>query len=257
MAPMRFVGVDGCPYGWFSVAFDENGEYELKVCKTFDQLLEHYKDAELILVDIPIGLPEGPDERECDPAARDLLKPRGSTVFRTPTRHTVEFVTENPKDYGGANRTERRYAKNSKTGKCVGISKQAFHIIRKIDEVDKVLSDPGRGQKSQVREVHPELCFWALTGGQVIKSKKKVKQGRDKRRHILENIQSGANEVYREARSEFRLKDVARDDILDALVAAVTAYKGTTQGRLEVLPYDHPPKDSKGLPMEMVYWIPG
>ena len=52
--------------------------------------------------------------------------------------------------------------------------------------------------------------------------------------------------------------DVARDDILDALAAAVTAYKGCTQGPLQTLP-EIPQYDPEYplLRMEMVYWIPG
>ena len=44
---------------------------------------------------------------------------------------------------------------------------------------------------------------------------------------------------------------VAKDDILDALVAAVTARCG--HDRLQTIP-NCPPKDCKGLPMEMVYY---
>ncbi|MEQ9563370.1 MAG: hypothetical protein RLN69_12685, partial [Woeseiaceae bacterium] len=44
-------------------------------------------------------------------------------------------------------------------------------------------------------------------------------------------------------------KDLAKDDILDALVGAVTA---SFYPSLEVLPHD-PVKDDEGVPMEMVY----
>ena len=48
-------------------------------------------------------------------------------------------------------------------------------------------------------------------------------------------------------------KDIARDDILDALVAAVVARHG--HGKLQSVP-NVPQKDPKGLPMEMVYYLP-
>ena len=67
MGKSEFVGVDGCPSGWFSVGFDSEGCYELKVFPAFSELLDYYHDANLVLVDIPIGLPEGPGGRECDP----------------------------------------------------------------------------------------------------------------------------------------------------------------------------------------------
>ena len=90
MAPSKFVGVDGCPYGWFSVGFDDSGGYEFEMFPKFDKLVTHYANARLILVDIPIGLPEGQARRECDHEARMKIGPRRSSVFRTPTRQTVE-----------------------------------------------------------------------------------------------------------------------------------------------------------------------
>ena len=48
-------------------------------------------------------------------------------------------------------------------------------------------------------------------------------------------------------------KDATDDDILDALVAAVTVKIG--RERYQTLP-PNPCKDSRGLPMEMVYYKP-
>ena len=91
MSKIEFVGVDGCPSGWFSVGFDSLGGYELKVFPAFSEVLDYYSNAKLVLVDIPIGLPEGPGGRECDDEARDKLgSPRRSSVFTAPTRQTVE-----------------------------------------------------------------------------------------------------------------------------------------------------------------------
>ena len=51
-------------------------------------------------------------------------------------------------------------------------------------------------------------------------------------------------------------KQVAKDDILDALAAAVTGWLGKSgRGRFATLPAQ-PLKDSLGLPMEMVYCEP-
>ena len=57
MSKSQFVGVDGCPYGWFSVGLDTATGYEVKAFRTFRKLLDHYAEARLVLVDIPIGLP--------------------------------------------------------------------------------------------------------------------------------------------------------------------------------------------------------
>ena len=42
MTKSEFVGVDGCRSGWFSVGFDGNGCYELKVFPAFSELLGYY-----------------------------------------------------------------------------------------------------------------------------------------------------------------------------------------------------------------------
>ena len=104
----KFVGVDGCKAGWFSVGLDRDG-FEAKVFCTFSDLLAHYRDAKLILVDIPIGLPEGKGGRDCDREAREKLgRPRASSVFPTPTRQTVQQASRAPKDYEGLPSASRR-----------------------------------------------------------------------------------------------------------------------------------------------------
>jgi predicted RNase H-like nuclease len=81
---------------------------------------------------------------------------------------------------------------------------------------------------------------------------KKRSAGARERLKALQEIEPRSREIFEEARPAFR-KDVARDDILDALVAAVTAYRG--HGRLQTAP-QRPPTDAKGLPMEIVYYTP-
>ena len=249
MAPMRFVGVDGCKGGWFSVGLDQNG-YDFGIFREFAELLPHYKDAELILVDIPIGLPQGNCGRKCDGEAwRKLGYPRASSVFPTPTRHTVYQAAEPPKNIQLARDIEHQLS-----GK--GLSPLSFAIAPKIAEVDKVLLNPDRKVKPKVREVHPELCFWALNGGQPMNNKKRDKEGEEERLGVLRKIGPPADvdDVYNDACSKFYGKNVAKDDILDALAAAVTACCG--YDHLQTLP-KNPPKDRKGLPMEMVFWTPG
>ena len=257
MAPSKYVGVDGCKGGWFSVGLEQNGNFcESIVFEKFGQLLEHYKDAELILVDMPIGLPDGPDERECDPQARGKLKKHlKRSVFRVPTRHTIDHIAREQGTHASASDVEHKYAKRRRPPKSVGISKQAFNISPKIAEVDKALLNPSPSPTPQVKEVHPELCFWALNNGCPMEFKKKCKEGQSERLRVLEKVEAHIKKIFEEACSKFKKKDVGRDDILDALVAAVTAYKGHTQGPLQTLPEGKtPPKDSKKLPMEMVYW---
>ena len=243
MAMIEFVGVDGCPAGWFSVGFDRQGGYKSDVSGSFSELLDRYKDAGLVLVDIPIGLPEGPERRECDRQARKLLGRRGSSVFPSPTRQAVEHAAASPRDYRGASAVERRFA-----GK--GISRQAFAISPKIAEVDAVMRSRDINAAPEVREVHPELCFWALNDRQPMKFNKKKSQGRAERLRVLGETEPRSEEIYEEACSRFLRKVVGRDDVLDALVAALIALE--RGDRLTSVP-EVPPTDARGLPMEMVF----
>ncbi len=59
--------------------------------------------------------------------------------------------------------------------------------------------------------------------------------------------------IFEKATSRYRRSEVARDDIVDALVLAVSARLGA--GRYESLPAVAP-QDAAGLPMEMVFHAP-
>lgn len=79
---------------------------------------------------------------------------------------------------------------------------------------------------------------------------KRAEDGFRERLRLLERVYPGGNAVLTSALGRFARKDVGRDDILDALVAAVTAILG--KRRLRPLP-ERPERDSTGLPMEIVY----
>ena len=255
-----FVGVDGCPGGWFSVGLDADGGLAgYGVHETFTDLLTHHADACLVLVDIPIGLPHGPGGRDCDKAAIDKLKPlRHSSVFRTPTR-LAALVAANSRCYKAAARAERSVAES-------GLSKQTFNIARKIAEVDGALVCRDRDAKPQVREVHPEVCFWALNGCKPMSLNKKVNDkgignalsGEGERIGLLtrQHYLPHAQDIYTGLVASYSRKHVAKDDILDALAAAVTGWLAAVgKGKLATLPAK-PQYDALGLPMEMVYCVP-
>ncbi len=129
MTVNRYIGVDGCKGGWFFFCLDSDGELEFGVVSTFDKLYNHYSNASLILVDIPIGLPsKSLLQRNCDLQARQLLKPfRHSSVFPPPSRESLSA-----KNYQQAVRVNRKV-----TGR--GITLQAWHISPKIKEIDDIL----------------------------------------------------------------------------------------------------------------------
>jgi predicted RNase H-like nuclease len=83
-----YVGIDGCKAGWFAVIISSRQSWAFNVYDDITQLWNKLKDAELLLIDIPIGLLEdGEAGRTCDIMARKILgRPRASSVFPPPVR---------------------------------------------------------------------------------------------------------------------------------------------------------------------------
>ena len=70
---MFVVGVDGCRAGWLAVRLNRRGAPESRIFPDLASLWSACHQAALILVDIPIGLPEAANDRDCDRAARKVL----------------------------------------------------------------------------------------------------------------------------------------------------------------------------------------
>jgi predicted RNase H-like nuclease len=232
----RVAGVDGCKGGWICVEWSGRCSLNVSFAPTLAELLERL-DVDRVLVDIPIGLcDQGPDERQCDRAARRMLgQPRASSVFRAPCWDAVRAS-----DY-----REASAVNYDRTGKR--LSKQTFHLCAKIREVNELLVAHATSC-STVREVHPELCFRAFAGGRAMAHSKRRVEGRRERMQVLERRFPGLHveDVLTEA-NEARIREHAQpDDVLDALAAACAA-----RGRLATLPAE-PPRDSRDLPMEIV-----
>jgi predicted RNase H-like nuclease len=81
---------------------------------------------------------------------------------------------------------------------------------------------------------------------------KKDRRGIQERKEVLFPRYPFCERIFKYAEHTFSRKDVARDDILDAMVAAVTASKG--EQALITVPAN-PEVDSKGLLMEIVYHL--
>jgi len=236
---MVYIGVDACKKGWFAVTLIDNTSWKVNIFTNISSLWNQCKDSRLILIDIPIGLRDsGSNERSCDKPARRLLgRKRGSSVFPVPCRVAIYANVTEASDIN-KRLTDRR------------LSKQVLGIIPKIKEVDELLS-ADMTARSRIREIHPEICFWALNGKESMTFSKKDERGIQERKEVLISVYPYCGDIFNYAEREYLRKEVARDDILDALVAAVTASK-EKQG-LSTIP-ENPVFDSKGLPMEMVYY---
>jgi predicted RNase H-like nuclease len=237
---MFVVGVDGCRRGWLAVSLSRDGTSECRIFPDMASLWTAYRRAALILVDIPIGLPKAANDRACDKAAREVLGPRRASVFPVPCRAAVYAP-----DYDAAIKINVRL-----TGK--GIFRTTWNLIPRMRQVDEMLqADPGA--RGVIREAHPELLFWGLNQKRPMASYKKDAAGEAERLEVLQRVYPGAKSHFLEIKKTLPPKSAAPDDLLDALAVAITGFLGGT--RLQTLP-PSPERDSMGLPMEMVYFIP-
>ena len=235
---MAVVGIDGCRAGWFAVRLEDSGEAQSRVFGEFDALWREWGDASLILVDIPIGLPDkNVTQRSCDSVARRLIGPRRSSVFPPPSRAALEHPTYRQASDANFHEVGRKLAW------------QTFYLIPKVRDVDRLLNEIP-ASRERVREVHPEVCFWAFAGERPMSSNKKRAAGREERLAVLRGVDRRSDTIVESAKNSFLRGEVAVDDVLDALVAAYTA--GGDSSKLRSIPAV-PETDSCGLPMEMVY----
>ena len=120
---------------------------------SIDLLLGAYQAAERVFIDVPIGLPwRDVQTRPCDRLARVKLGSRGCTVFSPPCREALS----------ASGVATARQMNLETLGRS--LSEQAWRISPKIAEVDEFLR-ANRLCGVRVREIHPEVCFWALAGG--------------------------------------------------------------------------------------------
>nr|WP_290901356.1 DUF429 domain-containing protein [Aquabacterium sp.] len=237
------MGVDGCRAGWIAVARTERGlVYRLHA--TFAELLQSWSSAATVFVDVPIGLPSRSNpSRRCDSEARHRLgSGRASSVFSPPCREASRA-----RDLAQAREINLR-----EVGKS--LSAQAWGICPKIAEVDALLGND-LDLVHRVKEVHPELLFWALNGGQAMRHAKKSKEGTQERMALIDGLDPEALELIERVLRDHPRTRVGRDDVIDALAAMLTAGAGNEMGRVPVTSVPSVPEiDETGLPMCM--WIP-
>jgi predicted RNase H-like nuclease len=238
--------VDGCRSGWVvawadpglppedDAAADGGGagpplRLEVEVVASFDPIAERVRQGrvEFVAVDMPMGLAER-DRRRCDVESRRLLGPRRSSVFPTPVRAVLDC---------------RTYEEALSVSRAVcgrGLSKQAWYLVPKIRELDRVVRDL---PPDVVAEVHPELAFAALTGAPMAEPKRTA-LGRQARLAALAPVVTDL-----EALADRRLTGSAPDDILDACALAWSARRLALGGGNRV---GHE-IDGTGLPMTVAW----
>jgi len=221
----RIAGIDGCRRGWVAAARDD-GAIEARLLVSDEELVAFLAQCAVAAIDIPIGLTDR-GARACDVHARRFIRSGGS-VFPAPPRALLHM-----REYAEANRVSREIQGR-------GVSKQAFAIVPKIAQIDRVLQRH-RELRGRVYEVHPEVSFTMWNGGASIAESKHTSAGIEKRRALVVSQFGELPAVPRGARE---------DDLLDAFAALWTAER-IAAGRASELGDAH--LDMTGLPMRIVY----
>lgn len=231
---MTVIGVDGCKGGWMAVAWsgEASAAPQASVVPRFGDVIA--MDAEVIAVDIPIGLPDiARNGRGCDREARRRLKGKASSVFPAPARSTLLAS-----DHAEASAINRKFSDPSR-----GISAQAYNILAKIAEVDGLVSP---SLQSRVHEVHPELCFYAMNGNRSVIEKKREPGGQEKRIALLRENGFPFDRMQPPASPR---RHWGLDDLIDACACAWSARRIRDGLNLRLLA--DPPLDGRGLRMEI------
>lgn len=233
----RVAGMDGCRGGWCLAL----GEVErdavrvsIQVVDSFPAAVNAASDASDIAVDIPIGLPDR-GARACDLVARRSLGPRWMCVFPAPPRGVLAAGS-----YAEASTRHRDLC-----GK--GMSQQAWGIVPKIAEVDTYLrSNPG--SEERIWELHPEISFMALNGGAPLLARKASPEGFQARLSLLRRVVPNLDHAVQETLGAWPRRLLQKDDVLDAIVACVTAAFWDPKASIVAPEAAH---DSFGLPSQM------
>lgn len=243
----RIAGVDGCKAGWIAAiaSADRGSAPVIRIVSRFADLLEGVDAPEIVAVDMPIGLPDRIEGRGRGPeeAIRSVLGTRSSSVFSIPSRAAV-YAIDRPlagmADIALAH-TETCEIARATSEPSAGFSRQAFMILPKIREIDRLLRED-ESARARVREIHPELAFWTMNGERPLRFAKKSSEGAAERAGLLM-----ANDLDRATVEAVPPKGAKRDDLLDALAALVVA-RHIAGGRGRPFP-DPPRRDSHGLPI--------
>jgi predicted RNase H-like nuclease len=235
----RVAGIDGCKARWLCIGLDLHSR--AIAARLFDSaaaVAEQDPLPDVIGWDIPIGLADDGAGRACDRNARSVLRaPRAASVFNAPIRPALTATSQTEASEINARLCDGRR-----------VAAQAFGIYAKVREVDALLA-ARPALRDRIREVHPEVCFWAWNGGVSMRHGKKSPDGAGERTELVAR-HFGADAIELVQR-RLAPKRAPLDDILDAFAALWTAER-IANGVARTLP-DAPPRDASGLRMEMVY----
>ena len=232
-----YLGVNWCGDGWLAVVFDRTGFDHAAVYAGVGELWHRYEEqTERALVGVPVGLKQGPGERNCDVLARQVLGPRRAAVVTPPVREATR-----KRRYPAAKRASERTAGEQ-------LSRRAFALSDPIAAVDDLLRNVPEARRVFAGS-HPEVCFRAFAGD-TLEYETGTAGGYAERMAALVRFDTGAPPVVQRVAETIAGAGTAVEDVLDAVALAYTARPGP--GRLRSLPPD-PPRDHEGLSMGLCY----
>jgi len=228
---MNYVfGIDGCKAGWIVAEEVNKNELKIRLFSSLSQLEILAKNEVTVGIDIPLQIHDR-GFRRADSEARALLKSRASSIFSAPAKKTLLAKTY----------TDACEVNFSVCGKK--ISKQSWFLFKKIKEARLLFCKKENNLK--LYEVHPELSFMAMNNMKVLEYGKKTVEGFDLRYRLLKQFFPLFD--FREIRAKFKKKDVADDDILDAV-----AVLWSTQKIIDKIA-SYVPKDPE-TPLSKIYY---
>ncbi len=222
------AGVTPCPPGWLVQSAKLHGatfspEFP-QVYETFLEILSERPNFSNLVVNAPIGYLDTPEmgPRTCDIQARSLAGARGATIRNAPSRAVINGQVP---------------------WSDAGIDAITATLLPRYREVAREMS-PFR--QRIVYEGDPELSFYQLNQDTSMQSSKKIVEGKEERRDVLESHIPGIDKVL-----EAEVDGVSEAHIFDALSLLWTARRvyGHAARRIPI----EPEWDSEGLRMEIVY----
>jgi predicted RNase H-like nuclease len=195
-----------------------------KIYETFLAVLEEHPSFSSIVVNAPIGYIDSPElgVRTCDREARTLLGRRGGSIHNAPTRYALEH---------GAGWSETNLDAVTAT------------VLPRYQEVAAEMS-PYR--QRTIYEGNPELSFFQLLADTPLRKSKKIEEGLDERRVVLEEKVPGISRVL-----DAEVDHVPKKHLYDAAALLWTARRVFARAAKR-LPAEAE-WDSEGLRMEFVY----
>lgn len=165
---MLVAGADVWKGQWVVVCLNHGRFDRAYLAATIALAIAGASDAEVIGVDMPIGLPAPGTFRASDKEARVYVGPRWQSVFMTPSADLLEAPTH-------AQANERARAEG-----WARISAQAYALGPQILQLQ-----PHAEADDRIYEVHPEVSFVAANGDLHLQSSKSSWNGLALRRRIL------------------------------------------------------------------------